>query len=219
MSKRARKIGSVVKRENDVAPPIKIEPGMKVLHLVRHGQSVYNEAVHQRGYEADRDIELHDAGLTERGKKQVAHLHDNLAKYINPAPEVVLVSPLTRAIQTALGVFGPHLLAVPAASTSSTPMQTSDANEVKTTRKVTHDDTFTTVQTRQVTVPASAPATTAETDSSAISTATRIAEITTTAHIETEQVPLQLPSNADDALLQKELNAGTRNMTRSIPCS
>jgi broad specificity phosphatase PhoE len=67
--------------------------------LIRHGQSTFNAH-----YEAFGQDPLHyDARLTELGEAQVAAARD---RYRDRDYDVVLASPLTRAIQTAHGIFG-----------------------------------------------------------------------------------------------------------------
>ncbi|KAK8649075.1 hypothetical protein V6N13_129811 [Hibiscus sabdariffa] len=78
----------------------------KTLHLVRHAQGVHN-------VEGDKDFsnylseQLFDAHLTPLGWQQV----DNLRKHVHETGlskkiELVIVSPLLRTLQTAVGVFG-----------------------------------------------------------------------------------------------------------------
>ena len=70
-----------------------------LVHLIRHGQSTFNEHYSATGVDP-----LHfDARLTALGEKQVAAARQRLAQY---AYDVILASPLTRAIQTAEGIFG-----------------------------------------------------------------------------------------------------------------
>ena len=67
--------------------------------LIRHGQSTFNAH-----YEATGEDPLHfDARLTALGESQVAAARD---RYRDRDYDVVLASPLTRAIQTAHGIFG-----------------------------------------------------------------------------------------------------------------
>jgi broad specificity phosphatase PhoE len=69
------------------------------IDLIRHGQSTFNAH-----YEATGEDPLHfDARLTELGAQQVVTARD---RYRDRDYDVVLVSPLTRAIQTAHGIFG-----------------------------------------------------------------------------------------------------------------
>jgi broad specificity phosphatase PhoE len=70
-----------------------------LVHLIRHGQSTFNQH-----YEATGIDPMHfDARLTPLGEQQVAEARKRLA---NNVYDVVLVSPLTRALQTAHGIFG-----------------------------------------------------------------------------------------------------------------
>lgn len=73
----------------------------RTILCIRHGESAFNAA-----YKDDNvDPMLFDAPLTARGHAQVAAAR--LALRDTPV-DVVLASPLTRALQTALGVFGDH---------------------------------------------------------------------------------------------------------------
>jgi broad specificity phosphatase PhoE len=70
-----------------------------LVHLIRHGQSTFNEHYSATGIDP-----MHiDARLTDLGRQQVAEARQRLSRY---GYDVVLASPLTRAIQTAEGIFG-----------------------------------------------------------------------------------------------------------------
>ena len=70
------------------------------IFLVRHGQSTFNAA-----WEESPTDPLHfDAPLSQLGRLQVEEARRRLSAL--PAPNLVVCSPLTRAIQTALGLFG-----------------------------------------------------------------------------------------------------------------
>ena len=70
------------------------------IFLVRHGQSTFNAA-----WEESAIDPLHfDAPLSALGHEQVEKAREQLAAL--PAPDLVVCTPLTRAIQTALGLFG-----------------------------------------------------------------------------------------------------------------
>jgi broad specificity phosphatase PhoE len=73
----------------------------KRVHCIRHGQSTFNAA-----FELQRIDPLHwDAPLTEMGHEQVAVA----AAEVRDIPyELIVTSPLTRAIQTTLGLFANH---------------------------------------------------------------------------------------------------------------
>lgn len=68
---------------------------------IRHGESTFNAA-----WRADPVDPLHfDAPLSARGREQVLQARSALAAH---PVEVVLCSPLTRALQTAHGIFAEH---------------------------------------------------------------------------------------------------------------
>ncbi len=68
--------------------------------LIRHGQSTFNAH-----FEATGDDPGHiDARLTEVGHLQVASARQLMANM--PRPDLVISTPLTRALQTTLGIFG-----------------------------------------------------------------------------------------------------------------
>lgn len=78
----------------------------KTIHLVRHAQGVHNVAG-EKDHSAYMSEELFDAHLTPLGWKQV----DNLRKHVHASGlskkiELVVVSPLLRTMQTAVGAFG-----------------------------------------------------------------------------------------------------------------
>lgn len=71
----------------------------RVIHLIRHGQSTFNAH-----FEATGEDPIHfDARLTELGQSQVTAARQRLngTRY-----DLVIATPLTRAIQTAQGIFG-----------------------------------------------------------------------------------------------------------------
>ena len=73
----------------------------RTVHLIRHGQSLFNAAFDP----ATRlDPMLFDAPLTALGRRQAAALAGEARGL---GAELVVTSPLTRAIETALAVFGP----------------------------------------------------------------------------------------------------------------
>jgi broad specificity phosphatase PhoE len=72
---------------------------MPAVDLIRHGQSTFNEAYAATGVDP-----LHfDARLTALGRRQVAEARERL---LATPYELVVTSPLTRAIETAVGLFG-----------------------------------------------------------------------------------------------------------------
>jgi len=79
--------------------------------LIRHAESHWN--VWRRGVEdpraADPSEGLFDAMITERGREQAHQLRASLHGMLQGvAPDLILSSPLTRALETALLVFGDH---------------------------------------------------------------------------------------------------------------
>ena len=78
----------------------------KVLHLIRHGQGYHNVAGGADPV-AYRHWDWEDAHLTPAGWQQALALRAHLAG-LGPAfrPGLVVVSPLTRTLETAAGVFG-----------------------------------------------------------------------------------------------------------------
>jgi len=101
-----------------LAPDRKLAPGQKRIFFIRHGQSLYNLACIDRegvqhsgargsvggpeGTMSMRACDYIDSALTELGLAQAKELSPMLA---TKAVELVIASPLERALQTALGVF------------------------------------------------------------------------------------------------------------------
>uniref|UniRef100_A0A0D6QTA0 Phosphoglycerate mutase-like protein n=1 Tax=Araucaria cunninghamii TaxID=56994 RepID=A0A0D6QTA0_ARACU len=78
----------------------------KTLHLVRHAQGYHNVAG-EKDYKAYLSYEFADASLTPLGWQQVDNLRKHVANSgIASKIELVVTSPLTRTMQTAVGVFG-----------------------------------------------------------------------------------------------------------------
>ena len=74
---------------------------VKTILCIRHGESTFN-----RAWRVDPVDPLHfDAPLSETGVEQVRLARPALATV---PVELVIVSPLTRALQTALGLFADH---------------------------------------------------------------------------------------------------------------
>ena len=88
---------------------------VQYLHLVRHGQAQHNpraEVARAAGCSFDHFLQLMreddpcDAALTPLGREQATELRSSLvARTRPPAPELIVVSPLSRAIDTARLVF------------------------------------------------------------------------------------------------------------------
>ena len=91
-----------------LAPPAKPKRAAKkpteptTLLLVRHGQSMHNISSVAEHSDTGADESLYDAPLSPLGKQQVAALagHEELA-----TAELIITSPLTRAVQTLYGAF------------------------------------------------------------------------------------------------------------------
>ncbi|KAI8550206.1 hypothetical protein RHMOL_Rhmol06G0086900 [Rhododendron molle] len=78
----------------------------KTIHLVRHAQGIHN-VEGEKDHEAYLSEELFDAHVTPLGWKQVANLKNHVeACGLSKKIELVIVSPLLRTMQTAVGVFG-----------------------------------------------------------------------------------------------------------------
>lgn len=73
----------------------------KHVFLIRHGESIAQGYGRKLRWRADSDF-LRDAALAPSGEIQASSLRNALA----PSPELVVCSPLTRAMQTALLAFG-----------------------------------------------------------------------------------------------------------------
>jgi len=78
----------------------------RIVLCIRHGESTFNAAWRQTPVDP-----MHfDAPLSETGQEQVRRARPSLAAV---PVELVIVSPLTRALQTALGLFADHPNAPP----------------------------------------------------------------------------------------------------------
>ncbi|OIW14566.1 hypothetical protein TanjilG_14952 [Lupinus angustifolius] len=78
----------------------------KTIHLVRHAQGFHN-VEGDKNYEAYLSYDLLDASLTPLGWKQVDNLQGHVKRSgLSKRIELVIVSPLLRTMQTAVGVFG-----------------------------------------------------------------------------------------------------------------
>ncbi|GAU48514.1 hypothetical protein TSUD_244340 [Trifolium subterraneum] len=78
----------------------------KTIHLVRHAQGVHN-VEGEKNHDAYLSDDLFDANLTPLGWNQVENLQKHVkAIGLSGKIELVVVSPLLRTMQTAVGVFG-----------------------------------------------------------------------------------------------------------------
>jgi glucosyl-3-phosphoglycerate phosphatase len=72
---------------------------VRIVHFVRHGESEFN----RRWTETGTDPLIRDAPLSTLGQEQVRATRANALALV---PDLVITSPLTRALQTADGLFG-----------------------------------------------------------------------------------------------------------------
>ncbi|KAE9587082.1 putative histidine phosphatase superfamily [Lupinus albus] len=78
----------------------------KTIHLVRHAQGFHN-VEGDKNYEAYLSYDLLDASLTSLGWKQADNLREHVKRSgLSKRIELVIVSPLLRTMETAVGVFG-----------------------------------------------------------------------------------------------------------------
>ena len=83
------------------SPPSFIPPMTPTIHLVRHAQAVHN---------VEGDGSIPDAPLTQLGREQAAGLNRDTVQNIQQTAELLIASPLTRALQTTILGF-PVLIA------------------------------------------------------------------------------------------------------------
>lgn len=117
--------------------------GQKTVHLVRHGQSTYNEAISGPG--SWEEPKIFDARLTELGIKQAKEL----GKFLSELPQdaVWITSPLTRAMETcvygreAMYAFTSSSLATEAEKNSpdenAAPTNNNDSNNINSDGNIT----------------------------------------------------------------------------------
>ncbi|KAK3423422.1 hypothetical protein EUGRSUZ_F00456 [Eucalyptus grandis] len=77
----------------------------KTLHLVRHAQGIHNVA-REKNNDPLKSYDFFDAQVTPLGWQQVSNLHRHVqACGLSKKIDLVITSPLLRAMQTAVGVF------------------------------------------------------------------------------------------------------------------
>ena len=76
----------------------------KSLYLIRHGHSLHNELFHKIGVQAFRIPLTIDSPLTQEGHLQSIEFGQSWQK--KKEIELVLVSPLTRTLETCMNIFG-----------------------------------------------------------------------------------------------------------------
>lgn len=74
------------------------------LYLIRHGHSLHNELFHKIGLQAFRIHQTIDSPLTNEGHLQSIELGQSWSK--KNEIDLVLVSPLTRTLETCMNIFG-----------------------------------------------------------------------------------------------------------------
>lgn len=79
----------------------------KIVHLVRHGQGFHNVEAALYGQDAYKKKSLLDARLDETGRGQCVALGERV-RATRMQVDVVLVSPLTRTLETATLIFEKH---------------------------------------------------------------------------------------------------------------
>lgn len=84
--------------------PVDPRKPAKVIYLVRHGQSL-GQTAKQNGLDRKRDKRLTDCMMTEEGQRQATQVPDLLGKCTLDSIQLVVSSPLTRALQTAVIAF------------------------------------------------------------------------------------------------------------------
>mmetsp|Transcript_50344 Transcript_50344/g.58168 ORF Transcript_50344/g.58168 Transcript_50344/m.58168 type:complete len:248 (-) Transcript_50344:103-846(-) len=86
-------------------------PNTKTVHFVRHAEATHNEAAKELGRIAYQNPDFHDARLTPLGKEQCAKLNQTLANdgVTGPDIQLVVVSPCSRATETAILCFQEHV--------------------------------------------------------------------------------------------------------------
>ncbi|KAI7841457.1 hypothetical protein COHA_004852 [Chlorella ohadii] len=94
--------------EEHPMPMIRMIPARhtKVVHFIRHGEGFHNVAGHAN-HENYKSFDYLDAHLTDFGWRQARALGKHI-RALGPAfrADAIIVSPLTRTLETAAGVFG-----------------------------------------------------------------------------------------------------------------
>ncbi|KAK9811659.1 hypothetical protein WJX72_007780 [[Myrmecia] bisecta] len=82
--------------------PARPQNGNKVIHFLRHGQTAMNVYLSNYPYQSKAFVDplYYDTRLTDAGRQQAAAVAP-AAKGLHPPPEVLIVSPLSRALDTA----------------------------------------------------------------------------------------------------------------------
>lgn len=95
-----------LRRRNNGSPVLPVNPDLptKTIYLIRHGQSQGQAAKHN-GLDRKTDQRLRDCGLTKQGESEAMGIGDRFTIEELQSLELVLSSPLTRALHTAILAF------------------------------------------------------------------------------------------------------------------
>jgi broad specificity phosphatase PhoE len=101
-----RKMAKKIRRRIDGSPivPVDLNLPIKKLLLIRHGESV-GQAAKSNGWDRKNDLRLLDCALTRKGESQALGVSKLFSEEDRDAIELVVSSPLQRALQTALLAF------------------------------------------------------------------------------------------------------------------
>lgn len=92
---------AVAEGESRKAVGVVLRSSAKTVHFIRHAEGTHNKAAKEEGREAYDKEEHFDARLTDFGNEQCAALKAT-GHGIEKEAQLVVVSPLTRAIETAI---------------------------------------------------------------------------------------------------------------------
>jgi broad specificity phosphatase PhoE len=95
-----------IRRRVDGSPiiPVDISQPAKKIFLIRHGQSL-GQAAKLNGMDRNSDRRLLDCALTQKGESEALGIPRRMTKEERESIQLVVSSPLTRALQTALLAF------------------------------------------------------------------------------------------------------------------
>ena len=92
-----------VRRRQDGSPVVKLDPNLPVkrIYMIRHGQS-QGQAAAKNGLDRKNDPSLLDCNLTPRGRSEALGLQKIFSEDEMASIQLVVSSPLTRALHTSL---------------------------------------------------------------------------------------------------------------------
>ena len=92
-----------LRRRQDGSPVLPVDKSLptKTIYLIRHGQSL-GQAASKIGVDRKTSPSLRDCDLTEKGKSEARCIPESLGEEAMASIELVISSPLTRALHTAL---------------------------------------------------------------------------------------------------------------------